>query len=284
MSKSHPEGNSNITYQSKNILDFFRQFIFQRSCFRCWLAQWGMKQPGTHTPNHWSYQQRWVKPELKESHENMEPAGAGPELQGLQDAQVQGMDDHFSENTVYKPVSSVQSLSRVQLFATPWIAAHQASLSITNSQNLPKLISIKLVMPSHPLLSLSTPAPNPSQHQGLFQWVSSSHGGQSIGVSASTSVLPMNTQISFRMSWLDLLTVQGPLKSLLQHYSSKASILPHSAFFTVQFSHPDMTTGKTIALIRWTSVSKVMSLLFNMLSRLFITFLPRSKCLLISWL
>ena len=152
MSKSHPEGNSNITYQSKNILDFFRQFISQRSCFGCWLAQWGMKQPGTHTPNHWSYQQRWVKPELKESHENMEPAGAGPELQGLQDAQVQGMGDHFSENTFYKPVSSVQSLSRVQLFATPWIAPHQASLSITNSQNLPKLMSIKLVMPSSHLI------------------------------------------------------------------------------------------------------------------------------------
>ena len=90
--------------------------------------------------------------------------------------------------------------------------------------------------------------------------------------------------ICFRMDWLDLLAVQGTLKSLLQHHSSKASILRHSAFFIVQFSHPYMTTGKTIALTRWTFVGKVMSLLFNMLSRLVITFLPRSKCFLILWL
>ena len=90
--------------------------------------------------------------------------------------------------------------------------------------------------------------------------------------------------VSFRMDWLDLLAVQGTLKSLLQHHSSKASILRHSAFFTVQLSHPYMTTGKTIALTRWTLVGKVMSLLFNMLSRLVITVLPRSKRLLISWL
>ena len=90
--------------------------------------------------------------------------------------------------------------------------------------------------------------------------------------------------ISFRMDWLDLLAVQGTLKSLLQHHSSKASILRHSAFFTVQLSHPYMTTGKTIALTRWTFVGKVMSLIFNMLCRLVIAFLPRSKCLLISWL
>ena len=107
-------------------------------------------------------------------------------------------------------------------------------------------------------------------------------GGQSIGVSASTSVLPVNTQ-DFRMDWLDLLVVQGTLKSLLQHHSSNASILQRSAFFTVQLSHPYMTTGKTIALIRWTFVGKVMFLLFNMLSRLVITFLPRNKRLLISW-
>ena len=112
-------------------------------------------------------------------------------------------------------------------------------------------------------------------------------GGQSIGVSASTSVLPINMQdwlISFRMDWLDLLVDQGTLKSLLQHHSSKASILQCSAFFTVQLSHPNMTTGKTIALTRWTFVGKVMSLLFNMLSRLVIIFRPRSKCLSISWL
>ena len=110
-------------------------------------------------------------------------------------------------------------------------------------------------------------------------------GGQSIGVSASTSVLPMNPGlISFRMDWLDLLEVQGTLKSLIQQHASKASILWHSAFFIVQLSHPYMTTGKTIALIRQTFVGKVMSLLFNMLSTFVITFLLRSKHLLISWL
>ena len=106
-------------------------------------------------------------------------------------------------------------------------------------------------------------------------------GGQSTGVSASASVLPM---LSFRMDWFDLFAVQGTLKSLLQHHSSKASILWHSAFFIVQLSHPYMTNGKTIALTRWTFVGKVMSLLFNMLSRLVITFLPRSKRPLISLL
>ena len=110
-------------------------------------------------------------------------------------------------------------------------------------------------------------------------------GGQSIEVWVNIS--PSNEHsglIFFRMDWLDLLAVQGTLKSLLQHHSSKASILLHSAFFRVQLSHPYMTTGKTIALTRWTFVGKVMSLLFNMLSRLVITFLPRSKRLLISWL
>ena len=106
-------------------------------------------------------------------------------------------------------------------------------------------------------------------------------GGQSIGTSASASVLLLT---SFRIDWLDLLTVQGTLKSFLQHHSSKASVLQHSAFFMVQLSHPYMTTGKTIALTRWTFVGKVMSLLFNMLSRLVIAFLPKSKGLLISWL
>ena len=110
-------------------------------------------------------------------------------------------------------------------------------------------------------------------------------GCQSIGVSASTSVFPMNPGlISFRKDWLDLLAVQGTLKNLLQHHSSKASILQHSAFFTVQLSHPYMTTGKTIALIRRSLVDKVMSLLLNILSRLVISFLSRSKRLLISWL
>ena len=109
-------------------------------------------------------------------------------------------------------------------------------------------------------------------------------GGQSIGASASASVLPMNIQVSFRIDWFDLLAVQGTLKSLLQHHSSETSIPWCSAFFIVQLSHPYMTTGRTIALTRQTFVGKVMSLLFNMLSRLVIAFLPRSKCLLISWL
>ena len=143
------------------------------------------------------------------------------------------------------------------------------------------------IQPSHPL-SCPSPASNPSQHQGLFQWVSSSHGaGVAKYWSFSFSISPSNEHqglISFGMDWLDLLAVQGTLKSLLQHHSSKASVLQHSALFTVQFSHPYMITGKTIALTRQTCVGKVMSLLFNILSRLVITFLPRSKNLLISWL
>ena len=116
----------------------------------------------------------------------------------------------------------------------------------------------------------------------MSQFITS--GGQTIEVSASTSVLPMNIQglISFRMDWLDLLAVQGTIKSLLQHHTSEASILWCSAFFAIQLSYPYMTTGKTIALTKWTFVGKVMALLFNKLSRLVITFLPRSKHLLIS--
>ena len=142
------------------------------------------------------------------------------------------------------------------------------------------------IQPSHPLLSPSLPAPNPSQHQGLIRWVSSLHQVAKV-LEYSFSISPSNEHpglISFRMDWLDLLAVQGTLKSLLQHHSSKASILRHSAFLTVQLSHPYMTTGKTVALTRLTFVGKVMSLLLNMLSRLVITFLPRHKRLLISWL
>jgi len=139
------------------------------------------------------------------------------------------------------------------------------------------------IQPSHPLSSPS-PAFNLSQHQGLFKWVSSSH---QVAKVLSFNISPSNEHsglISSRMDWLDLLAVQGTLKSILHHHSSKASILRHSAFFVVQLSHPYMTTGKTIALTRWTFVGKVMSLLLYMLSRLVITFLPRSKRLLISWL
>ena len=141
------------------------------------------------------------------------------------------------------------------------------------------------IQPSCPLLCPSPPAFNLSQHQGLFKWFTSSH---QVGKywNFSFSISPSNEcsgLISFRMDWLDLLAIQGNLKSLLQHHSSKASILQRSAFM-VQLSHPYMTTGKTIALTIQTFVGKVMSLLFNMLSRLVITFLPRSKRLLISWL
>ena len=142
------------------------------------------------------------------------------------------------------------------------------------------------IQPSHLLSSPSPPAPNSSQHQGLFQWVNSLH--------EVAKVLEFQLQhqsfqwtpglISFKMDWLGLLAVQGTLKSLLQHHSSKASIFQCSAFLRVQLSHPYMTTGRTIAFTRRTFVGKEMSLLFNMLSRLIITFLPKSKCLLISWM
>ena len=185
--------------------------------------------------------------------------------------------------------SSVQSLSRVRVFATPWIAARQASWSITNTRSSLRLTSIKLVMPSshfilcHPLLLL----PPISSSIRVFSNESTLHMRWPKYWSFSFSIIPSKEipgLISFRMDWLDLLVVQGTLKSLLQHHSSKASILWHSAFFAVQLSHPYMTTGKTITLTRRTFVGKVMSLLFNMLSRLVITFLPRSKHLLISWL
>ena len=142
------------------------------------------------------------------------------------------------------------------------------------------------IQPSHPLSSPSPPAVNLSQHQGLFQWVSSSYQMVKI-LELQFHISPSSEYsglIFFRIDWFDLLVVQGTLKSLLQHRSSKASILWHSAFFVVQVSHPYLTTGKTIALTRQTFVDKVMSLLYNMLSMLVIAFLPRSKCLLIPWL
>ena len=181
----------------------------------------------------------------------------------------------------------VQSLSYVQLFVTPRTTTRQASLSITNSWSLLKLMSIELVMPSshlilcHPLLPLSIFASiSVFSHESVLciRWPKY--------WSFSFSISPCNEYsglISFRMDWLDLLAVQGTLKSLLQHHSSEASILCYSAFI-VQLSHPSMTTGKTIALTRQTFVGKVMSLPFNMLSRLSIAFIPRSKHLLISQL
>ena len=184
--------------------------------------------------------------------------------------------------------SSVQSLSRVWLFATPWIAAHWASLSITNSLSSLRLPSIESVMPSSHLilcrLLLLLPPIPPSirvfsnESTLCMRWPK--YWSFSFSIIPSKEILGL---ISFRVDWLDLLAVQGILKSL-QHHSSKASILWRSAFFILQLSHPYMTTGKTIALTRQTFVGKVTSLLFNMLSRLVITFLPRSKCVLISWL
>ena len=180
-------------------------------------------------------------------------------------------------------------LSCVRLFVTPWTVACQASLSFTNSQSLLKLMSIKLVMPSNhlilcqPLLLLPSIFPKirvfTNESTLCIRWPKYR--------SFSFSICPSNEYsglISFRMDWLDLLAAQGTLKSILQQHSSKASILQWSAFLIVQLSHPYMSTGKTIALTRRTFVSKVMSLVFNMLSRLVLAFLPGSKCLLISWL
>ena len=146
------------------------------------------------------------------------------------------------------------------------------------------------VQPSHPLSSPSPSALNRSQYQAVFTWCSSHQVAKITEFqlqNQSFNISPSNEHpglVSFRMDWLDLLAVQGTLKSLLQHHSSKASILWCSAFFIVQLSHPYMTTGKTIALTRRTFVGKVMSLLLNTLSRWVITLFPRSKCLLISWL
>ena len=197
-----------------------------------------------------------------------------------------------SSNILYLEFHWAQFTSVTQSHPTlcnPWIAACQASLSTTSSWSLLKLMSIKSVMPSphlilcRPLLLLPPIPPSirvfSNESALCIRWPKY--------WSFSFSISPSNEHsglISFRMDWLDLLAVQGTLKSLLQYHSSKASIFQCSAFFTVLLSHPYMTTGKTIALTRRTFVDKVMSLLFNMLPRLVITFLPRSKHLLISWL
>ena len=184
---------------------------------------------------------------------------------------------------------SVQSLSHIRLFATPWTVARQASLSFTISWNLLKLMSIKLVMPSnhlilcHPLLLLPSifPSIRVFSKESVLHIRWPKYWSFSFRIRSSNEYLGL---ISFRMDWLDPLAIQRTLKSLLQHHSSKASILWCSAFFIVHLSHPCMTTGKTIALTRRTSVGKIISLLFDMLSGFVIAFLPRSKHLLISWL
>ena len=173
--------------------------------------------------------------------------------------------------------------------ATPWTAARQASLSITNSWSLLKLMSFKSVMPSNHLIFcchlLLLPSILPSisvfSNESVLRISWPNYWSFSFSISPSNEYSGL---ISFTIHWFDLLVVQGTLKSDLQHHSSKASILWHSAFFLVQLLNPYMTTGKTIALTRQTFVGKAMFLLFNMLSRLVITFLPRSKRLLISWL
>ena len=186
-------------------------------------------------------------------------------------------------------LNSVQSLSHVQLFATPWTAAHQASLSITNSQSLLKLMSIESVIPSNhiilccPLLLLPSIFPSirvfAKESVLCIRW--SKYWSFSFSISPSNEYSGL---ISFKMDWFDLFAVQGTLKSLLQHHSSKASILWCSVFSIVELSYPYTTAGKTKALTRQTFVMKVMSLLFNMLSRLVIVLLPRSKHVLILWL
>ena len=185
--------------------------------------------------------------------------------------------------------SPVQLLSHVRLFETSWTARCQASLSLTNSRSFLKNISIESEIPSnhlilfHPPLLLTLNFPNirvfSNESVLHIRWPKYWNFSFSISPSKEYSGL-----ISFRMDWLELLPFQGTLKTLLQHHSSKASIIQHSAFFIIQFSHPYITTGITIAWTRWTFVDKVMFPLFNMLSRLVITFLPRSKHLLISWL
>ena len=201
---------------------------------------------------------------------------------------MRGYNRHCRNTKDYKRLFS----SAAQLCLTlcdPMNCSSQASLSITNSRSSLRLTSIESVMPSshlilcHPLLLLPPIPPNirvfSNESTLLMRWPKS--------WSFSFSISPSNEHpglISLRMDWLDLLAVQGTLKSLLQHHSSKASILQCSTFFIDQLSQLYMTTRKTIALTRWTFVGKVMSLLFNMLSRMVITFLPRSKRLLISWL
>ena len=239
-----------------------------------WDANPGLSEPRAHVFNH-------NTPYCLQSHEQLQghQPFAKPVLKFCRDQGICSL--HFPCNQF----SSVQfSHSVVSNFATPWTAAHQASLSITNSGVHPN--PCPLTPWCHPTISSSVvpfsscpqsfPASGSLQMSQLF-----TSGGQSIGVSAS-----MNTQDWSPLGWTGWISfaVQGTLKSLLQHHSSKASILWHSAFFIVQLSHPYMTTGKTISLTRWTFVDKLMSLLFNMLSMLVITFLPRSKHLLISCL
>ena len=183
----------------------------------------------------------------------------------------------------------VQLFNAVRLFATPWTTARQASLFFTVSWSLLKLTPIESVMPSNhlvlcrPLLLLPSvfPSIRDFSNEWAFRIGWPKYWSFSFSISPSSEYSGL---ISLRIDWYHLLAVQETLKSLLQHHSSKASFLWHSAFFMVQLSYPYMTTGKPVALTLWTFAGKVMSLLFKMLSKFVIAFLPRSKCLLISWL
>ena len=189
------------------------------------------------------------------------------------------VSEHWFQPEVTCHLHSVQCSSVTQSCPTLCDPMNRSTPGLPIHHQLPEFTQTHVhrvgdsIQPSHPRSSPSPPAPNPSQHQSLFQWVNSSHEVAKV-LSFSFSITPSKEHpglISFRMDWLDLLAVQGTLKSLLQPNSSKASILWRSSFFTVQLSHPYMTTGKTIALPRWTFVGKVMSLLLSMLSRLVIT-------------
>ena len=192
------------------------------------------------------------------------------------------IDNCCYDNWLKVLFSPIQSLSCVRLCVTPWATACQAFLSITNSWSLLKLMCIKLVMLSNHLILyrplLLQPLSFPSELVLYTRWPK--YWSFTLSISPSNEYSEL---ISFKIDWFDL-AVQGTLKSLLQHHSSKASVLQCSASFMVRLSHPYMTIGKTIALTRQTFIGKVMSLLFNMLSRLLIAFLPRNKHLLMSWL
>ena len=184
-------------------------------------------------------------------------------------------------------INSVQLLSCDQLFATTWTAAHQSYPSIINSQSWLKLRSTESIMPSNHLIHCCPLLLSLSVFLSIrvFSKESVLHIRRPKYWSFSFGISPFNEYsglISFRIDWFDLFAVQWTLKNLLQHYISKASILRHSAFLMVQLSHPYMAIGKTKAFIIWNFIGKIMSLLFNMLSRLVIAFLPRSKCLLVS--
>ena len=191
----------------------------------------------------------------------------------------------FWNSLALSKILSVQFSSVTQWCLTLCDPKNHSKPGLTVHHQLPEFTQTHVhrvsdaIQPSHPLSSPSPPAPNLSQHQSLFHESTLLMRWPKYW-SFSFSIIPSKEipgLISFRMDWLDLLAVQGTLKSLLQHHSSKASVLRHSAFFTVQLSHPYMSIGKTIALTRWTLVGKVMSLLLNKLSRLLITFLPRSR-------